>query len=50
MHWRIGRCDLSAGGPERAEGPLREAVALYRQLGADEAAEAVERLLAPRAG
>ncbi|WSJ30534.1 tetratricopeptide repeat protein [Streptomyces subrutilus] len=46
----IGRCDLSAGGPERAEGPLREAVALYRQLGADEAAEAVERLLAPRAG
>ncbi|WP_411077885.1 cyclophane-containing RiPP biosynthesis TPR protein HaaT [Streptomyces sp. cmx-10-25] len=46
----IGRCDWMAGARAQAEGSLREALDVYRQLGVGGAVDAVERLLAPRAG
>ncbi|QHY96176.1 Regulatory protein AfsR [Streptomyces sp. S4.7] len=46
----VGRCDWMADGPARAEGSLREALAVYRRLGANGAADAVEQLLASQAG
>ncbi|MEU0147358.1 cyclophane-containing RiPP biosynthesis TPR protein HaaT [Streptomyces sp. NPDC006288] len=46
----IGRCEWMAGERAQAEGSLREALDVYRQLGVGGAADAVERLLAPRAG
>ncbi|MGW7365606.1 cyclophane-containing RiPP biosynthesis TPR protein HaaT [Streptomyces sp. NPDC054841] len=46
----IGRCDWMVEGPARAEGSLREALAVYRRLGASGAAEDIERLLVSQAG
>lgn len=46
----IGRCDWGADGSAPAVEALREAITVYRRLGADATADEVERLLAPRAG
>ncbi|MFF2960544.1 cyclophane-containing RiPP biosynthesis TPR protein HaaT [Streptomyces sp. NPDC057963] len=46
----IGRCDWMADGPAQAEGSLSEALAVYRRLGANGAADSVERLLVSQAG
>ncbi|ANP55663.1 tetratricopeptide (TPR) repeat protein [Streptomyces griseochromogenes] len=46
----IGRCDLVVDGPVRAEDLLRTAVILYRRLGANSAADDVERLLVSQRG
>ncbi|MEU2133896.1 cyclophane-containing RiPP biosynthesis TPR protein HaaT [Streptomyces sp. NPDC018352] len=46
----IGRCDWMADEPAQAEGSLREALVVYRRLGANGAADAVERLLVSQAG
>ncbi|AEW93920.1 MULTISPECIES: cyclophane-containing RiPP biosynthesis TPR protein HaaT [Streptomycetaceae] len=46
----IGRCDRSLGGSRGGEGPLRQAIAVYRSLGAGTAAADIERLLAVQPG
>ncbi|MER7694173.1 cyclophane-containing RiPP biosynthesis TPR protein HaaT [Streptomyces sp. NPDC097610] len=46
----IGRCDWTVDGPARAEGPLREAVTVYRQLGVSASVDDIERLLVSQAG
>ncbi|MFJ9483795.1 hypothetical protein ACIRRI_54615 [Streptomyces mirabilis] len=46
----IGRCDWMVDGPALAEGPLREAVAVYRQLGVSASVDDIERLLVSQAG
>ncbi|MFD9435986.1 cyclophane-containing RiPP biosynthesis TPR protein HaaT [Streptomyces sp. NPDC060002] len=46
----IGRCDWMVEGPALAEGPLREAVTVYRQLGASASVDDIERLLVSQAG
>ncbi|MEV5987000.1 cyclophane-containing RiPP biosynthesis TPR protein HaaT [Streptomyces sp. NPDC052051] len=46
----IGRCDWMAGGPGHGVGSLRAAATVYRRLGVSEAADDIERLLAPRSG
>ncbi|MGW7003157.1 cyclophane-containing RiPP biosynthesis TPR protein HaaT [Streptomyces sp. NPDC054933] len=45
----IGRCDWGVDRPVQAAGSLREALATYRKLGADPAADDIERLLASQA-
>ncbi|MBT2397222.1 cyclophane-containing RiPP biosynthesis TPR protein HaaT [Streptomyces sp. ISL-100] len=46
----IGRCQLAAGERGRADGLLRQAMAVYRRLGVAEAVGELERLLAAQAG
>lgn len=46
----IGRCDWMVDGPARAEGSLREALAVYRRLGARAVVGDIERLLVSQAG
>lgn len=46
----VGRCDRTTEGPERAVEPLREALEIFRRLGAATAADAVQALLAARPG
>lgn len=46
----IGRCDWMLDGPALAEGPLREAVSVYRQLGVSASVDDIERLLVSQAG
>ncbi|MEV2216256.1 cyclophane-containing RiPP biosynthesis TPR protein HaaT [Streptomyces sp. NPDC050997] len=46
----IGRCEWGTHGPARAGGPLREAVAVYRQLGVSAVVDDIERLLVSQAG
>ncbi|MEU6019159.1 cyclophane-containing RiPP biosynthesis TPR protein HaaT [Streptomyces sp. NPDC047515] len=46
----VGRCDWTVDGSTQAGETLREAISVYRQLGAGSAADEVERLLVSRAG
>ncbi|MFF3060188.1 cyclophane-containing RiPP biosynthesis TPR protein HaaT [Streptomyces sp. NPDC057909] len=46
----VGRCDWIANGSSQAEERLREALRIYRQLGASSAVGEVERLLVSQAG
>jgi len=46
----IGRCELAEGERDRADESLRDALAVYRQLGVASAVAEVERLLAAQAG
>ncbi|MER8016168.1 cyclophane-containing RiPP biosynthesis TPR protein HaaT [Streptomyces griseoluteus] len=46
----VGRCLLASAGPDAADPSLREAIVLYRRLGLDVRADAVERLLVSSAG
>ncbi|MFG2814440.1 cyclophane-containing RiPP biosynthesis TPR protein HaaT [Streptomyces sp. NPDC048410] len=46
----VGRWALASEGPEAADAPLREAIAIYRRLGVDTPADAIERLLVSSAG
>ncbi|MFE9881982.1 cyclophane-containing RiPP biosynthesis TPR protein HaaT [Streptomyces sp. NPDC005784] len=46
----IGRCHWTIDGPAQAEGTLREALTVYRRLGANASADDVERLLVSQTG
>ncbi|MDF2258419.1 cyclophane-containing RiPP biosynthesis TPR protein HaaT [Streptantibioticus ferralitis] len=46
----IGRCDWAVDRPVQAAGSLRQALAIYRKLGADPAADDIERLLTSQPG
>lgn len=46
----VGRCDWAVDGSTEAAELLREAITVYRRLGAGASADEVERLLASRAG
>ncbi|WOX11441.1 cyclophane-containing RiPP biosynthesis TPR protein HaaT [Streptomyces sp. N50] len=46
----IGRCEWTVGGLAQAEGALREAVTVYRQLGVSASVDDIERLLVSQAG
>ncbi|MFC7303178.1 cyclophane-containing RiPP biosynthesis TPR protein HaaT [Streptomyces monticola] len=46
----LGRCGQAIDGPSRAEPILREALAIYRRIGAEPAAAEIERLLTAQPG